>query len=285
MPDARPVPVSLFGLQAFLRTSRDVMYGSVAEIGVLLLVKASHVLRQYIHGCDDETRQAAPGPKRMGVVPQHAVRIAADSVALEADLRVPRNASGIVLFAHRSGSSRFSPRNGQVAPFLNRHRLATLLLDLLTAEEESLGPVSEIRFDIGLLARRLTAASEWVAQQSATRALPQGYFGASTTAAALIGAATRAQHIRAVVSRGGRADLAGDALPAVRAATLLIVGGEDPDVLALNRLALSTMRCEHELIVVPGATRLFGEPGALEEVARLARAWFLRYLVPAPQPA
>jgi len=218
-------------------------------------------------------------------MPQYAVRIAADGVELQADLRVPQDPFGIVLFAHRSGTSRFSPRNRQVAAFLHQHRLATLLLDLLTAEEENLGPVSEIHFDIGLLARRLTAASDWVARHPATQGLPQGYFGASTTAAALIGAATRAQHIRAVVSRGGRADLAGDALPAVRAPTLLIVGGEDPHVLALNRLALARMCCEHELVVVPGATRLFGEPGALDEVARLARAWFLRFLVPAAEPA
>lgn len=213
------------------------------------------------------------------------VRITADGVELQADLRVPQDPFGIVLFAHRSGTSRFSPRNRQVAAFLNQHRLATLLLDLLTAEEENLGPVSEIHFDIGLLARRLTAASDWVARHPATQGLPQGCFGASTTAAALIGAATRAQHIRAVVSRGGRADLAGDALPAVRAPTLLIVGGEDPHVLALNRLALARMCCEHELVVVPGATRLFGEPGALDEVARLARAWFLRFFVPAAEPA
>ena len=213
------------------------------------------------------------------------VRITADGVELQADLRVPQDPFGIVLFAHRSGTSRFSPRNRQVAAFLNQHRLATLLLDLLTAEEENLGPVSEIHFDIGLLARRLTAASDWVARHPATQGLPQGCFGASTTAAALIGAATRAQHIRAVVSRGGRADLAGDALPAVRAPPLLIVGGEDPHVLALNRLALARMCCEHELVVVPGATRLFGEPGALDEVARLARAWFLRFLVPAAEPA
>jgi len=221
----------------------------------------------------------------MSLIPQYAVRIAADGVELQADLRVPQDPFGIVLFAHRSGTSRFSPRNRQVAAFLNQHRLATLLLDLLTAEEENLGPVSEIHFDIGHLARRLTAASDWVARHPATQGLPQGYFGASTTAAALIGAATRAQHIRAVVSRGGRADLAGDALPAVRAPTLLIVGGEDPYVLALNRLALAQMCCEHELVVVPGATRLFGEPGALDEVARLARAWFLRFLVPAAEPA
>lgn len=213
------------------------------------------------------------------------VRITADGVELQADLRVPQDPFGIVLFAHRSGTSRFSPRNRQVAAFLNQHRLATLLLDLLTAEEENLGPVSEIHFDIGLLARRLTAASDWVARHPATQGLSQGCFGASTTAAALIGAATRAQHIRAVVSRGGRADLAGDALPAVRAPTLLIVGGEDLHVLALNRLALARMCCEHELVVVPGATRLFGEPGALDEVARLARAWFLRFLVPAAEPA
>lgn len=232
------------------------------------------------HGCDDETGGARLGPRRMS-----DVRITADGVELQADLRVPQDPFGIVLFAHRSGTSRFSPRNRQVAAFLNQHRLATLLLDLLTAEEENLGPVSEIHFDIGLLARRLTAASDWVARHPATQGLPQGCFGASTTAAALIGAATRARHIRAVVSRGGRADLAGDALPAVRAPTLLIVGGEDPHVLALNRLALARMCCEHELVVVPGATRLFGEPGALDEVARLARAWFLRFLVPAAEPA
>ena len=215
-------------------------------------------LRHEGQGRDDETGGARLGPRRMS-----DVRIAADGVELQAALCVPQNPFGIVLFAHRSGTSRFSPRNRQVAAFLNQHRLATLLLDLLTAEEENLGPVSEIHFDIGLLARRLTAASDWVARHPATQGLPQGYFGASTTAAALIGAATRAQHIRAVVSRGGRADLAGDALPAVRAPTLLIVGGEDPHVLALNRLALARMCCEHEL----------------------ARAWFLPFLVPAAEPA
>jgi pimeloyl-ACP methyl ester carboxylesterase len=222
----------------------------------------------------------------MSVVPERAVRIPATGVTLEGDLWVPDDAAALVIFAHGSGSSRFSPRNRQVAQLLNKSRLATLLLDLLTQEEESLTAVTERHFDIPLLADRLTEASDWAAEEPDTRHLLQGYFGASTgAAAALVAAAGRPERIRAVVSRGGRADLAGEALEKVRAATLLIVGGNDPQVLAMNRLALSAMKCERQLVIVPGASHLFEEPGALDTVARLARDWFLSHLVPAPHPA
>jgi dienelactone hydrolase len=217
---------------------------------------------------------------------ERAARIDLGGVALQGDLRIPEGSAALVVFAHGSGSSRFSPRNRHVARLLNQRRLATLLVDLLTPEEEVRDALSgELRFDIGLLAARLAGATDWAAREPDTRLLRQGYFGASTgAAAALVAAAERADRIGAVVSRGGRPDLAETALRDVRAATLLIVGGNDPQVLELNRLAMKLLRCERQLVIVPRATHLFEEPGALDEVARLARDWFMTHLVPASHP-
>jgi len=208
------------------------------------------------------------------------VRIEAGAVVLEGDLRLPHDARGVVLFAHGSGSSRHSPRNRRVAELLNEAKLATLLLDLLTRAEEAIDArTAQLRFDIEFLAQRLIAATDWLTEEPATRSLRIGYFGASTgAAAALVAAAERPAVVGAVVSRGGRPDLAGRALARVRAPTLLIVGGRDVLVVELNHRALAVLRCEKEIVVVPGATHLFEEPGALEEVARLAREWFERHL-------
>jgi dienelactone hydrolase len=208
------------------------------------------------------------------------VQIKAGPVTLEGNLSRPAGALGIVLFAHGSGSSRHSPRNRYVAAALRERRLATLLIDLLTAEEEDRERhTRHLRFDIGLLSERLLGATDWLARQAETRDLRIGYFGASTGGgAALVAAAERPGSVGAVVSRGGRPDLAGTALGQVRAPTLLIVGGEDAPVIALNREALAQLRCEKHLEIIPGATHLFEEPGALEEVARLAGEWFLRHL-------
>lgn len=210
------------------------------------------------------------------------VRIPAGGVALEGNLAIPPNAPGIVVFAHGSGSSRHSPRNRAVARALREGGLATLRVDLLTSEEEAVDDeTAHLRFDIDLLADRLVDATDWLGQQEETRALGVGYFGASTGGgAALVAAARRPNAVRAVVSRGGRPDLAGTALGRVRAATLLIVGGNDRVVVELNHEAFERLRCEKELVVVPGATHLFEELGALEEVARLARDWFLRQIPP-----
>jgi putative phosphoribosyl transferase len=199
---------------------------------------------------------------------------------LGADLAIPKPAKGVVIFAHGSGSSRHSSRNRFVAAQLQAAGLATLLMDLLTESEESVDSISgHLRFDIGLLAERLTGATEWVNGEPATRALPVGYFGASTGgSAALVAAAERPDRVEAVVSRGGRPDLAGEALERVRSPTLLIVGGRDPLVLQLNQAALQRLTVEARLEIVPGATHLFEEPGALEVVARLAREWFIRHL-------
>ncbi|HEY7390756.1 MAG TPA: dienelactone hydrolase family protein [Bryobacteraceae bacterium] len=212
------------------------------------------------------------------VITEETVRI--PPVGLSADLAVPPEAEGIVLFAHGSGSSRYSPRNRYVARTLQRGGLGTLLLDLLTAAEEEVDlRTRHLRFDIGLLAGRLGEASDWLWQEPATRRLRLGYFGASTGAgAALVAAAKRPGEIGAVVSRGGRPDLAGSALPLVQAPTLLIVGSEDRMVLDLNQEALEEMRCEKELSIVPGANHLFEEPGAMEHVARLVLEWFTRHL-------
>jgi putative phosphoribosyl transferase len=199
---------------------------------------------------------------------------------LEGELSLPAGAVGVVAFAYGSGSSRHSPRNRYVAARLNDAGLGTLLLDLLTPDEEAVDlRTRELRFDIGLLARRLVGAVDWLAREPATAELPVGCFGASTgAAAALIAAAQRPAEVRAVVSRGGRPDLAGDALPRVRAPTLLIVGGADPVVVRLNREAAERMRAEVRLEIVDGATHLFEEPGALERVADLAAAWFAQHL-------
>lgn len=210
----------------------------------------------------------------------HIVHVPAASVALEGNLSVPPDARGLVLFAHGSGSSRHSPRNRYVAERLHKENLATLLIDLLTAEEERVDQVTaELRFDIRMLAGRLISATDWLHTSGNTSALPLGYFGASTgAAAALSAAAERPDLIAAVVSRGGRPDLAGSALSRVRAPTLLVVGGADTQVIEINRSALALLRSEKKLVIVPGATHLFQEPGALDDVADLAIDWFLRHL-------
>ncbi|MBI4545525.1 MAG: dienelactone hydrolase family protein [Gemmatimonadetes bacterium] len=221
-------------------------------------------------------------PTAPGAVRQREVEISAGPVKLAGDLALPEHAQGVVLFAHGSGSSRFSARNRFVARELWQARLATLLMDLLTADEERLDlETASLRFDIPLLAERVVAATDWLKQQPETRELPLGHFGASTgAAAALVAAAQRPDAARAVVSRGGRPDLAGAALPRVRAPTLLIVGGRDEVVITMNREAMAQMTVETRLEIVPGATHLFEEPGTLEEVARLARDWFRRCLAP-----
>ena len=210
------------------------------------------------------------------------VRIQEGGAVLAGDLHVPPGATGLVVFAHGSGSSRFSPRNRQVAAALHGAGLGTLLMDLLTAEEERLDTrTAELRFDITLLGRRTTGAVEQMASREPL--LPLGCFGASTgAAAALVAAGARPELVRAVVSRGGRPDLAGPVLGQVRAPTLLIVGSRDREVLALNEQAKSRMTCEVELQLVEGATHLFEEPGALERVAFLAGQWFGRHLRAAP---
>lgn len=211
----------------------------------------------------------------------HEVVVSAgDGVALGGTLGLPDGARGVVLFAHGSGSSRHSPRNQHVARFLERRGLGTLLLDLLgAAEEEAERWTRHLRFDIGLLAGRLTAATAWLLRDDRTRSLPIGYFGASTgAAAALVAAARTPGPILAVVSRGGRPDLAGDQLPRIRCPTLLIVGGNDAPVITLNRDAMRMLRCEKRLAIVRGATHLFEEPGTLETVAELASNWFVQHL-------
>ncbi len=213
-----------------------------------------------------------------------SVLVNAGRVTLAGDLVVPGGAQGVVLFAHGSGSSRFSPRNRFVAGVLQDAGLATLLIDLLTPEEEQVDMrTAQLRFDIGLLAERLVGAIDWLLDNPATRQLRIGLFGASTGAgAALVAAAERPEAVAAVVSRGGRPDLAGIHLQRVKAPTLLIVGGNDVPVIELNKQAMRLISAQTQLVIVPGASHLFEEPGALEEVARLARDWFLRYLTPAP---
>ncbi len=208
--------------------------------------------------------------------PEKIVQIPADSVLLEGALAVPEHAQGLVVFAHGSGSSRFSPRNNFVARVLRQAGIGTLLMDLLTEEEDA---IYETRFDIALLTDRLLLATHWLQKQPDTQHLVMGYFGASTgAAAALKAAAALGSSIGAVVSRGGRPDLAEAALVHVQSPTLLIVGGNDDVVLQLNRDAYALLKGPKQLVVIPGATHLFEEPGALEEVARLATQWFKRYL-------
>jgi len=208
--------------------------------------------------------------------------VPADGVTLPADVFLPEGARGMVIFAHGSGSSRHSPRNRFVAEALKRAGLATMLIDLLTEQEEMIDErTAELRFNIPLLGRRLVAITDWVMEQPRFEVLAPGFFGASTgAAAALFAAAGRPAVIRAVVSRGGRPDLAGDALPLVAAPTLFIVGGDDPVVLELNREAIRRLprATEQKLEIIPGATHLFEEPGALDRVARLASAWFREHL-------
>src|SRR5712691_11084959 len=198
---------------------------------------------------------------------------------LDADLHLPEGARGLVIFAHGSGSSRFSSRNRQVAELLNNGHFATLLLDLLTQAEETVDVrTAEYRFDIALLGRRVVAATDWAGSHPIVSQLPIGYFGASTGAAAALIAAAERPGAAAVVSRGGRPDLAGDALPLVRTPTLLIVGGDDGPVIELNEAAMRRMHALVELAIVPHATHLFEEPGALEEVQRLALDWLTRHV-------
>jgi dienelactone hydrolase len=202
-----------------------------------------------------------------------------DIGSIEGTLEVPGGAHGVVIFAHGSGSSRHSPRNRRVASLLNDRGFATLLMDLLTSEEEEVdNRTAALRFDVALLARRVVMATQWCAGQAALAPLPVGYFGASTGAAAALLAAAESRDVRAIVSRGGRPDLADRALGSVGAATLLIVGEMDPVVIDLNRKAASQIKAPCEIAVIPGASHLFEEPGALDEVARLAQNWFLRYM-------
>ena len=202
-------------------------------------------------------------------------------IGLHGDLVIPANAAAVIAFAHGSGSSRHSPRNQYVARVFEQGGLATLLFDLLTSDEERIDArTGHLRFDIALLARRLAAATAWLKKDDDTRELRVGYFGASTgAAAALVAASERPEDVYAVVSRGGRPDLAGATLPLVKAPTLLIVGGDDTPVIAMNQDALQQLRVsEKKLVIVPGATHLFEEPGALEEVAALACGWFQKEL-------
>ena len=220
------------------------------------------------------------GPHQATLATGHSVTIVLGPDALTGELAIPTGARGMVLFAHGSGSGRNSPRNRAVAHALRDAGLATLLIDLLTAEEAAQDARdAHLRFDIPFLAGRLIGVADWLAREPATRLLPLGLFGASTgAAAALVAAAERPHLIRAIVSRGGRPDLASQVLGTVAAPTLLIVGGNDQAVLELNRRALAALRGEKELVVIAGATHLFPEPGALEEVARFAAQWFTRYL-------
>lgn len=214
-----------------------------------------------------------------------SVRIDAAGVTLDGDFTLPADARGIVVFAHGSGSSRLSPRNRRVAGALQDAGFGTLLLDLLTPTEEARdSATAELRFDIDLLAERLIGATEWVTGQSELRGMPLGYFGASTgAAAALVATALRPAPIHAIVSRGGRPDLAGAYLRRVKAPTLLIVGGYDTPVIELNRRALLELQsAAKDLVIVPGAGHLFEEPGALERVVELARSWFERHLAGGP---
>jgi putative phosphoribosyl transferase len=217
----------------------------------------------------------------MSVAIQHlAVAIPVESIHLEGDLSIPTAAIGVVLFAHGSGSSRRSPRNRYVADLLNESGLATLLMDLLTEDEQQVDlQTAQLRFDIPFLAKRLVTITQWLARHPDVADLKIGHFGASTGAGAALVAAAELPHlIHAVVSRGGRPDLAGQALANVEAPTLLVVGGADAVVMDLNQTALSLMHCEKALKVVPGANHLFEESGALDKVAEMARNWFLEKL-------
>lgn len=211
---------------------------------------------------------------------EDVVKISIGRAIVEGNLTIPHKARGVVLFAHGSGSSRYSPRNQHVAKEFVEARIGTLLFDLLTSEEEEKDMMTaEYRFNIGLLAERLIGATLWCKEDARTRKLAFAYFGASTgAAAALIGAAKLPNDISAIVSRGGRPDLAGKYLSQVKAPTLLLVGGLDTEVIELNKQAMAQMSAEKKLVVIPGATHLFEEPGKLEDVARASADWFLRYL-------
>lgn len=208
------------------------------------------------------------------------VQISSGKATISGNLEIPSGAKSIVLFAHGSGSSRFSPRNTYVARLLNREKIGTLLVDLLTMEEESIDEYTgQFRFNIDLLAERLIDSTNWIKKSSEAPNFTIGYFGASTgAAAALIAAAKLSNDVKAIVSRGGRPDMAEDYLPKVKAPTLLIVGGDDQEVLELNKQAFAQLHSEKKIEVVPGATHLFEEPGKLKTVAELAIDWFNRYL-------
>jgi len=218
--------------------------------------------------------------ERKSVEEEGYVQLMADGVYLHGNLLIPESARGLVVFAHGSGSSRYSPRNQYVARILRDVGLATLLFDLLTLDEEAEDLITERqRFDISLLGRRLIGATDWIQSNEETRRFKPGYFGASTgAAAALVAASERASMVGAVVSRGGRPDLAAPVLDRVKAPTLLIVGGNDFTVIDMNREALARLKVEKRLAIVPGATHLFEEPGALEKVAKLASGWFIKHL-------
>jgi putative phosphoribosyl transferase len=219
-------------------------------------------------------------PSELPAVVQNEVSIPLARATLQATISIPVNPQGFVLFAHGSGSSRHSPRNRFVAKVLNQHHLGTVLADLLTASEEREDEITrQWRFDISLLTERLVGITDWLAAQDFARDKPIGCFGASTGAAAALAAtALRPTLVKAVVSRGGRPDLAGDALPGVAAPTLLLVGGDDLEVLDVNREAMAQMSCNVELEIVPDATHLFEEPGKLEIIAESAARWFVSHL-------
>jgi predicted phosphoribosyltransferase/predicted alpha/beta-hydrolase family hydrolase len=267
------IPPELLGVGRFYEDFSPV---SDAEVVALLAAAA---------------RERLPTPGQMPPPTPHLPRVRAAArellldlggVVLAGDLTLPPDPKGLVIFAHGSGSSRLSPRNREVAATLNESGLATLLFDLLTEEE---GRRRELVFDIPLLARRLEGVTRWAIAEPDTRGLPIGYFGASTGAAAALRAAAAARDVvHAVVSRGGRPDLAADRLPYVTAPTLLLVGGRDPEVLELNRRAAAMLRCPHRLVVVEGAGHLFAEPGTLETVARLAAEWFTAQLTVTAPP-
>lgn len=277
------MPEFFFAIGQFYVDFSQVADGEVTE----LLKEAGKPALQKVAGGDPpvpkRTSMTITGRKSELIVDRREVSIELEGLRLAGTLTIPEGANGIVLFAHGSGSSRHSPRNRYVAEVLQSQGVATLLFDLLTREEESLDQYTgELRFDIPFLAKRLVGATQWVLSRPETKDLKVGYFGASTGAgAALVGAAELPDVISAVVSRGGRPDLAADALAAVRAPTLLIVGGDDEPVIAMNREALAKLECsDKQLLIIPGATHLFEEPGTLEEVARVAAGWFAQYFTP-----
>jgi pimeloyl-ACP methyl ester carboxylesterase len=268
------------------RSAATLIQVTISGMNVPMLVEPAAGNRRGGQQC--KRRDASRRSRSMAIPDSRDVDVPAGAVVLKGTLAILAGASGLIVFAHGSGSSRFSPRNRSVACAFNGAGFATLLFDLLTASENARDTsTAEFRFDVPLLARRLTFALSWAASQPATRGLPIGLFGASTgAAAALIAAAARPRSVRAVVSRGGRPDLAGDALEEVRAPTLLIVGGDDVQVITLNRQAVRRLRCGHELALVAGAGHLFEERGALERVTELATNWFQYYLsAQAPQVA
>lgn len=260
-------------------------FSQVSDEEVIELMKRSEQAPAAHMGADPRALVGAedddpPDPPVIAEEDETDVAVRVNSLRLEGVLHLPRNCVGVVLFAHGSGSSRFSPRNRYVAKILQQRQIGTLLFDLLTRDEERMDEATAwLRFDISLLAERMVAATLWLEEHLGERKLPFGYFGASTgAAAALVAAAEVPDKVAAVVSRGGRPDLAGDALEKVKAPTLLLVGGLDDVVIGLNEQAMARLTCEKKLQIVPGATHLFEEPGTLEAVAEAAGAWFIRYL-------